>query len=69
MMSQYYFPNSFKTLIILFVKKKKLVGRCKGFNNASSLSKKTTFAFEHCWVMLKNQPKWSVPKERSKGLP
>ncbi|KAL4626858.1 hypothetical protein ACB092_05G127000 [Castanea dentata] len=31
--------------------------------------KKTAFAFEHCWVVLKNQPKWSVLKERSKGLP
>ena len=27
------------------------------------------FACEHCWVMLKNQPKWSMPKERSKRLP
>ena len=41
----------------------------KALYNASSLSKKTIFAFEHCWVMLKNQPKWSVSKERSKGLP
>ena len=32
-------------------------------------NKKTAFAFEHCWVVLKNQPKWSMPKERSKGLP
>ncbi|KAL0002630.1 hypothetical protein SO802_016411 [Lithocarpus litseifolius] len=24
---------------------------------------------EHCWVVLKNQPKWSVLKERSKGIP
>ena len=31
--------------------------------------KKVVFAFEHCWVVLKNQPKWSVPKERSKWLP
>ncbi|KAL4637889.1 hypothetical protein ACB092_03G110400 [Castanea dentata] len=30
--------------------------------------KKQAFAFEHCWVVLKNQPKWSMPKERSKGL-
>ncbi|XP_023901088.1 glutathione S-transferase T3 [Quercus suber] len=28
--------------------------------------KKYAFAFEHCWVELKNQPKWSMPKERSK---
>ena len=27
------------------------------------------FAYEHCWVVLKNQPKWSMPKERSKRLP
>ena len=27
------------------------------------------FAYEHCWVMLKNQPKWSMPKESSKRLP
>ena len=69
MMSQYYFPNSFKTLIILFVKKKNQLDDAKALYNASSLSKKTIFAFEHCWVMLKNQPKWSVSKERSKGLP
>ena len=31
--------------------------------------KKVAFAFEHCWVVLKNQPKWSMPKERSKRLP
>ena len=31
--------------------------------------KKIAFAYEHCWVVLKNQPKWSMPKERSKGLP
>ena len=31
--------------------------------------KKVAFAFEHCWVVLKNQPKWSIPKERSKRLP
>ena len=36
---------------------------------ASSTGKKTAFAFELCWVVLKNQPKWSVPKERSKWLP
>ena len=43
----------------------------KALYKASSLSqkKKTVFAFEHYWVVLKNQPKWSVPKERSKGLP
>ena len=35
---------------------------------APTISKKIAFAFEHCWVMLKNQPKWSMPKERSKGL-
>ena len=34
----------------------------------SPTGKKTSFAFEHCWVVLKNQPKWSMPKERSKGL-
>ena len=27
------------------------------------------FAYEHCWVVLKNQSKWSIPKESSKGLP
>ena len=27
------------------------------------------FAYEHCWVVLKNQPKWSILKERSKRLP
>ena len=27
------------------------------------------FAYEHCWVVLKNQPKWSMPKEISKRLP
>ena len=27
------------------------------------------FAYEHCWIVLKNQPKWSMPKERSKRLP
>ena len=31
--------------------------------------KKIAFAFEHCWVVLKNQPKWNMPKERSKWLP
>ena len=31
--------------------------------------KKLAFAYEHCWVVLKNQPKWSMLKERSKGLP
>ncbi|KAK9996092.1 hypothetical protein SO802_020778 [Lithocarpus litseifolius] len=30
--------------------------------------KKIAFAYEHCWVVLKNQPKWSMPKEKSKGL-
>ena len=38
-------------------------------SSASSTGKKTAFAFELCWVVLKNQPKWSVPKERSKWLP
>ena len=33
------------------------------------IGEKVAFAFEHCWVVLKNQPKWSMPKERSKGLP
>ena len=36
---------------------------------APTTGKKSAFAFEHCWVVLKNQPKWSMPKERSKGLP
>ena len=36
---------------------------------APTTGKKIAFAFEHCWVVLKNQPKWSMPKERSKGLP
>ena len=36
---------------------------------APIIGKKTTFAFDHCWVVLKNQSKWSMPKERSKGLP
>ncbi|KAL0011821.1 hypothetical protein SO802_006929 [Lithocarpus litseifolius] len=36
---------------------------------ALTTGKKSTFAFEHCWVLLKNQPKWSMLKERSKGLP
>ena len=31
--------------------------------------KKLAFAYEHCWVVLRNQPKWSMPKERSKRLP
>ena len=31
--------------------------------------KYVAFAYEHCWVVLKNQPKWSMPKERSKRLP
>ncbi|XP_030969672.1 glutathione S-transferase T3-like [Quercus lobata] len=35
----------------------------------STSGKKSVFAFEHCWVVLKNQPKWGMPKERSKGLP
>ncbi|KAK9989898.1 hypothetical protein SO802_030137 [Lithocarpus litseifolius] len=34
-----------------------------------STGKKIAFAYEHCWVVLKNQPKWSMPKEKSKGLP
>ncbi|KAL4642460.1 hypothetical protein ACB092_02G019700 [Castanea dentata] len=25
---------------------------------APTTDKKTTFAFEHCWIVLKNQPKW-----------
>ena len=41
----------------------------KALYKASLPGKKTIFAFEHCWVVLKNQPKWSVPKERSKWLP
>ena len=36
---------------------------------ASSPGKNTYFAFKHCWVVLKNQPKWSDSKERSKRLP
>ena len=35
----------------------------------SKTGKNVAFAFEHCWVVLKNQPKWSTLKERSKGLP
>ena len=35
----------------------------------SKTGKNVAFAFEHCWVVLKNQPKWSMPKERSKRLP
>ncbi|KAL4596753.1 hypothetical protein ACB092_12G185200 [Castanea dentata] len=35
----------------------------------TSNGKKIAFASEHCWVVLKNQPKWSVLKERSKGPP
>ena len=31
--------------------------------------KYVAFAYEHCWVVLKNQPMWSMPKERSKRLP
>ncbi|KAL4632553.1 hypothetical protein ACB092_04G059600 [Castanea dentata] len=39
-------------------------------DQAKALYKDTSgFQFEHCWLLLKNQPKWSVPKERSKGLP
>ena len=41
----------------------------KALYKASSPGKKTYFAFEHCWVVLKNQPKWSDSKERSKRLP
>ncbi|KAL0000950.1 hypothetical protein SO802_014731 [Lithocarpus litseifolius] len=33
-----------------------------------STGKKLAFAYEHCWVVSKNQPKWSMPKEKSKGL-
>ncbi|KAL0006318.1 hypothetical protein SO802_013879 [Lithocarpus litseifolius] len=36
---------------------------------APTTGKKSAFAFEQCWVVLKNQPKWSMPKERSKGFP
>nr|POE56929.1 glutathione s-transferase t3 [Quercus suber] len=36
---------------------------------AQTTGKKSGFAFEHCWVELKNQPKWNMPKERSKGFP
>ena len=41
----------------------------KALYKASSPGKKTYFALEHCWVVLKNQPKWSNSKERSKRLP
>ena len=27
---------------------------------------KKDFPFEHCWHVLKHQPKWSMPKENSK---
>ena len=27
---------------------------------------KRNFNFEHCWLVLKNQPKWSMPKEKSR---
>ena len=27
---------------------------------------KKDFPFEHCWHVLKNQPKWSIPKEYSR---
>ncbi|KAL0005537.1 hypothetical protein SO802_013098 [Lithocarpus litseifolius] len=48
-----------------------LASRWRNINRetTSSTTQKIAFAFEHCWVVLKNQPKWSVPKERSKGLP
>nr|POF05729.1 hypothetical protein CFP56_32982 [Quercus suber] len=36
---------------------------------APTTGKKSAFAFEHCWVELKNQPKWNMPKEISKGFP
>ena len=26
---------------------------------------KRNYNFEHCWLVLKNQPKWSIPKEKS----
>ncbi|KAL4593946.1 hypothetical protein ACB092_M005500 [Castanea dentata] len=46
----------------------RLIGR--QLDQAKALYKDTLgFQFEHCWLLLKNQPKWSVPKERSKGLP
>ncbi|KAL4620149.1 hypothetical protein ACB092_06G132900 [Castanea dentata] len=35
----------------------------------SSHHKKVPFAFEHCWAVLKNQPKWTTLKKKSKGLP
>ncbi|KAL4610320.1 hypothetical protein ACB092_08G042400 [Castanea dentata] len=35
----------------------------------SSHHKKVHFAFEHCWDVLKNQPKWTTLKKKSKGLP
>ncbi|KAL4598249.1 hypothetical protein ACB092_11G047700, partial [Castanea dentata] len=35
----------------------------------SSHNKKVAFAFEHCWAVLKNQPKWTTLKKKSKGLP
>nr|XP_023870492.1 glutathione S-transferase T3-like [Quercus suber] len=38
-------------------------------SSAQTTGKKSPFAFEYCWVVLKNQPKWSMPKERSKWLP
>ena len=31
--------------------------------------KNIAFTYEHCWVVLKNQPKWSMPKKGSKRLP
>ena len=27
---------------------------------------KKDFSFEHCWHLLKHQPKWSIPKEYSR---
>nr|XP_023929819.1 glutathione S-transferase T3-like [Quercus suber] len=40
-------------------------------DNAKALYKNNfhlKFQFEHCWLMLKDQPKWSEPKERSRTL-
>ncbi|XP_030944344.1 glutathione S-transferase T3-like [Quercus lobata] len=40
-------------------------------DNAKALYKNNfhlKFQFEHCWLMLKDQPEWSEPKERSRTL-
>ncbi|XP_030925607.1 uncharacterized protein LOC115952574 isoform X2 [Quercus lobata] len=37
--------------------------------NAKAMYRRTYkryFNFEHCWLMLRNQPKWSMPKEKSR---